>query len=290
MQKAKRSAVTMIRGSSAVGLVFIVAALIGAGLLAVAVRVSSAGSTKAMGPATALVSAEVPRVPSVVPIGRLHGKLSFQPEADKLRRRLGQRFLAAGREQLTITGTLTLGIEQHLVAIVRIQDDSGESVSIGFDGVPALLNWTPSGGARSQGLPATGATRALIERIALDSPDQFVLSQLRPTSYRTIARNVVPRGAADLEDYSGPAWDVVLVNEMGPSGSRPLSDTRLYYINTKTGLLDKVVSREGGEPIVAELSSWTISVGENAPMRVTWKRGDQIVMDLNISGVITAPR
>jgi hypothetical protein len=55
-------------------------------------------------------------------------------------------------------------------------------------------------------------------------------------------------------------------------------------------LLDKVVSREGGEPVVAELSAWANTVGENAPMRLTWKQDNQIVMDLNVSGVISAPR
>ncbi|MGH9852006.1 MAG: hypothetical protein ACREBD_19395, partial [Blastocatellia bacterium] len=37
---------------------------------------------------------------------RLHGRLTLQPEADRLRRQLGQRFLASGREMSTLIGTV----------------------------------------------------------------------------------------------------------------------------------------------------------------------------------------
>ena len=44
-----------------------------------------------------------------------------------------------------------------------------------------------------------------------DPPDQFVLAQLRGSSYYTVARNVRPAGATD--GYAGPLWNVVRIDE-----------------------------------------------------------------------------
>jgi hypothetical protein len=45
---------------------------------------------------------------------RLQGRLSLQPEADRFRRKLGERFLKPGRELTVITGTLTVsGVQRQ---------------------------------------------------------------------------------------------------------------------------------------------------------------------------------
>jgi hypothetical protein len=122
--------------------------------------------------------------------------------------------------------------------------------------------------------------RSLIERIVFDSPDQFVLAQLRGASYYTIGRNVRPAEELDSEDYSGPVWDIVRVDE--PSAERfakPNNQWRLYYINSVTGLMDRVVSREEGDPIVAEISNWVSRQGELLPASITWKLKGQTVME-----------
>ncbi len=223
--------------------------------------------------------------------GRLRTRLSLQPEADKLRRRLGQRFLAPGREVSVLLGSLTLGSERSTVRIVRSQDDDEERLTIALNGGQPALSWSSTDGARSGGNPAAGSLRELVERIALDSPDQFVLAQGRGASYYTVAHMVRPPEAGDSLDYKGPVWDVVRIGEpTSITQNKPQSLWRLYYINSATGLIDKILSREQGETITTEVSGWVNQGGEQVPTRLTWFRNRQMVMELTVNNVSHSPR
>jgi hypothetical protein len=223
--------------------------------------------------------------------GNLRNKLSLQPEADRLRRRLGQRFLAQGREVSVLLGALTLGSERSTVRIVRSQDDDVERLTIALNGGQPALSWSSADGARSGNDPATGSVRELIERIALDSPDQFILAQGRGASYYTVARMVRPPEAGNSRDYKGPVWDVVRIGEpVGITQNKPQSLWRLYYINSATGLIDKIFSREQGETITAEVSGWVNQGGEQVPTRLAWFRNKQMVMELIVNNVSHSPR
>lgn len=222
--------------------------------------------------------------------GRLHARLSLQPEADRFRRRLGKRFIAAGREVSVMTGLLSINGAQQPVRIARIQEDSGERLEIGPGNGPASLNWNAVEGARSQGRAPSGAERSLIERIALDSPEQFVLAQTRGASYFTIAHAVRPAEAGDSPDYDGPLWDLVRVAEPKSAAIKPLASWRVYYINTATGLIDKIVSEEQGETMTAELSGWSNLAGEMLPTTIKWSRAGLLVMELSLSNAAHGPR
>lgn len=223
--------------------------------------------------------------------GRWQNKLALQPEADRQRRRLGQRFLAPGRESSVLTGALTLGADRRTVRIVRSQDADDERLTIELGEKPQSLTWSGVDGARSNDISATGGLRELIERIALDSPDQFILAQLRGASYYTIGRDVRPVEAGASNDYTGPRWDLVRVAEPSRlTQNRPQSLWRLYYINTSTGLIDKVVSQERGKTITAEFSGWVTQGGETVPTRITWKQDKQVLMDLAITNVTHSPK
>lgn len=218
-------------------------------------------------------------------------RLALQPEADRQRRRLGQRFLASGREVSTLVGALTLGADRQTVRIVRSQDNDDERLTIALGGGPAALTWSGVDGAKLNGGPATGNLRTLVERLALDSPDQFILAQLRGASYFTVARNVRPAEAGGSDNYSGPVWDLVRVAEPAHlTQNRPQSRWRLYYINSATGLIEKVVSQEQGQTITAEFSSWVNQSGETIPTRTVWKLNEQTIMELTLTNVTHNPK
>jgi hypothetical protein len=222
--------------------------------------------------------------------GRWRNGLALQPEAEKLRRRLGRRFLAPGREVSVLAGALTLGSERYTAQITRSQDDDDERVMIVLNGGQALT-WSGLNGALSDGAAAEGSLRSLVERLALDSPDQFILAQLRGSAYYTVARMVRPQEAGDSDNYTGPLWNVVRVSEpTGLTQNKPRSPWRLYYINTATGLIDKVISEEQGQTIVAEISGWVAQNGEQIPTRISWTVNKQVIMEFSLTNVSLGPR
>jgi hypothetical protein len=213
--------------------------------------------------------------------------LSLQPAALGLGRKLGQRFLKAGREVTVLEGTITTDTGGRYIIVRRVQDEGGERVEITVAGSGAPLTWD-AGGTSQTGHQAAAGASALAERLVLDSPDQFVLAQLRGAPYTVVARGVrADEGGG--ESYSGPLHDVVRVGE--PSrveGAVPA--WRLYYLNRGTGLLDRVISEEGGERVEAVLSGWAEHAGEWQPARVTWSRRGQVFMALAVTNVAHGPR
>jgi len=146
---------------------------------------------------------------------RLHFRLARQPEADRHRGRLGKRFLAPGREVTTLTGALTIGAQQYTARITRSQTEDGESLTVGLNGGPPSLTWDGKNGAKAGSDPATGETLAPLERIALDSPDQFIMAQLRGASYYVVSHNARPRRrAAQTITPARPGRSCVSVNRL----------------------------------------------------------------------------
>jgi hypothetical protein len=196
--------------------------------------------------------------------------------------RLGQRFSKRG--QSIMTATLNAGADQRVIDITRKQTDNGEQVEIKTVGLEGLLTWDAGTGALSSGARAGGSERELIERLVLDSPDQFVLAQLRGASYYMVGRNVRPSEAS--ERYTGPVWDIVRIDDpQGDPETKPESNFRLYYVNARTGMIDKIVSELRGERIEAVVSDWTDQNGEKAPAQITWTKQGQILMQYRVTTV-----
>jgi len=190
-----------------------------------------------------------------------------------------------------VVGALTLGSERYTARIIRRQDDDDERLTIALNGGGPALAWSGLGGALSNDVAATGALRSLTERLALDSPDQFILAQLRGAAYYTVARMVRPSEAGDSDKYTGPIWNVVRVGEQSElTQNKQQSLWRLYYINTVTGLIDKVISEEQGQTMVAEISEWVTQNGEKIPAHVTWKLNKQVVMEFSLTNISHGPR
>lgn len=215
--------------------------------------------------------------------------LALQPEAAKLLRRIGrERFKSHTSASVIVQGVLKTNGDSHTVTIVRGPTKDGERVEVFLSDALASLVWAPNSGPQSSGgATLSQAQRILLERIAYDSADEFILAQLRGASYSIVIRNLRPDGAAD--DYTGPLWDVVRVDDPEPDEQkRPLSPWRLYYINRTTGMIDKIVSEVGGERFEAQFSDWTERNGEKFPASITWNRGGQTVMTFDLINVSVA--
>lgn len=215
--------------------------------------------------------------------------LALQPEALKLAKRVGgARFRSSKAPVLVMQGTLKTDNDTQHVTIIRRQTDDGQGVEVNFGGGRPSLAWASDAGPQSSSNGKMNQVeRALLERLTYDSADQFVLAQLRGASYSVVIRNLRPDDAP--EDYAGPLWDVVRVDDPETDEQkRPLSTWRLYYINRSTGLIDKVVSEVSGERFEAQFAEWTERNGEKFPASITWSSSGQTVMTFNLTNVSSA--
>jgi hypothetical protein len=203
------------------------------------------------------------------------GSLRLQPEAAAVNRRLGDRFKVSGRAESSLSGTLTLSGNQIQVTIIRRQIESGERVEVLLPG--RRITWSHAEGIKATPGTATEPERLLVERLIFDSPDQFVLAQLRGAGYFTVTRNLRPNDAGD--NYSGPLWRLVRISEpQGTAETAEKTHWRLYYVNEATDLIDRVVSENGGQTIDASIQ-WTDRQGEQVPSHIKWTMGGQTIME-----------
>lgn len=216
--------------------------------------------------------------------GHLVRNLALQPEALRLSRLLGQRFASERFEQSSLIGVLSIGGEQETAQTIRSQTSDGEMVQIALAGTQTLFTWDGKEGAKSSQARATGADRDLIERLVFDSPDQFVLAQLRGAGYYTVARNV--RGDESSEKRVSTLWNIIRVDDpQTDEAKRPLSRWRLYYVNVATGLIDRIISEVQGQRITAALT-WTSIQGEKVPLQITWTRDRQTLMQYQLTNFV----
>jgi hypothetical protein len=202
--------------------------------------------------------------------------LSLRPEALGVARRLGNRFNPSSRAVSVAVGSLTIAGSQQRVTFIRRQTENGEAVELLLGGHG--LTWSDREGIRAPSGLLTDAERSPAERLIFDSPDQFVLAQLRGASYFTVARNVRPADAGD--DYTGALWNLVRVTEPQENeNSASLSSWRIYYINSQTGLPDRVQYQLNGQEIKAEFLEWTEQNAEKTPSYIRWSANDQTIME-----------
>jgi hypothetical protein len=208
--------------------------------------------------------------------------LFLQPEALRVARRLGKRFGPSSRTASVITGTLTMAGITQPVSITRQQTPTGESVEVILR--DRRLGWNEREGTRSSAA-LSDVERLLLERLTLDSPDQFVLAQLRGASYFTVARNVRPADAVD--GYAGPLWNLVRVDERQQDETlRPQSSWRIYYLNVQTVLPDRVEYHLDGQEIKVEFLEWSEQQGEKTPSLVRWTSNGQPLMEYRAATVV----
>ena len=207
--------------------------------------------------------------------------LALQPEAQQVARRLGKRF-RSGTATTVELATLTVDGKEQPITITRWQSKTGETVELLVGN--RSVTWSELDGTKTASGIVTDTERLLIERLTRDSPDQFVLAQLRGASYFTVVRNLRPTDAGD--DYRGPLWNLVRVSEPETDDRlRPLSACRIYYLNVQTGLPDRVEYQLNDQNVRVDFRDWTEQNGEKTPARITWSTAGQIRMECKVVSV-----
>ena len=208
--------------------------------------------------------------------------LFLQPEALRVARQLGKRFSASTSETLVVAGTLTSSAAEQPLSITRRQTNIGEQVDLLVGS--STLTWSDQEGTKAVAGVASDEERLLVERLTLDSPDQFVLAQLRGASYFTVARNIRPTDAKD--GYTGALWDIVRVVEpQEKENGRLSSPWRIYYLNVETSLPDRIEYELNGQPITVDFLAWTKEGEEKTPAHVRWSSNGKALLELRVINV-----
>jgi len=206
--------------------------------------------------------------------------LVLQPEAAAVNRRLGNRFKSANARSVVV-GQLAMGKDRLPLTIIRSQTERGENVEVTLSN--RRFGWSDADGIKAiEGAAATESEHLAVERLVADSPDQFVLAQLRGASYQTIVRSLRPTDAGD--DYTGPLWTMVRVDDpQSLQDLKPKSPWRLYFINSNSGLIDRVESEIDGQRVEASILQWTEQNGEKIPSHMRWTMNGQTLMEFQLT-------
>ena len=179
---------------------------------------------------------------------------------------MGDRLEKPGRERLNLTGTLS-----------RANDPQTQEVVAVFE-FPERLRLTMQKGTQTRIISFDGehakadpVDEDLIETLVYGSAEHFFDTQMQGMATRLLgSRFLLHRGST--ADYNSPYYDVYKVTEQVKIANDEREQLRLYYFNSDTLLLERVVyeiDRNGSTVRVEEkLSDWTREQGQQVARRI----------------------
>jgi hypothetical protein len=196
----------------------------------------------------------------------------------------------AGKERVTYAGTLQRAGEERASNFTLIWElpgrlkfeDYGRQQVTTFDG--QTVTRTEAG--------ANAFDDELLETLVFDFAEHLFVSQLRGAATRSLGTRF--RLTEDSRaEYSGPFYDIFEVTEASPIRQESPRQTRQYFFNSDTQMLELVkyrVLRNGGEPAVeVRLENWRRTDGQLFPGRIVRLENQVPVLTLTISSSTVSP-
>jgi hypothetical protein len=203
---------------------------------------------------------------------------------------LGDRLEKPGRERLNVTGTLT-----------RTKDSQTEDVIAVFE-FPDRLRVTTQKGSQTRVITfdgeqaeATGnalntTDRDVMETLIYGSAEHFFTTQIQGMATRFLgSRFRLDDGSA--ADYNGPYYDVYKVADQVKTAADHRQQLKLYYFNSETLLLERVVyevTRNGSVLNVEErIGDWTKEQNQQVARRIErFENGESVfVLTVRTAGL-----
>jgi len=203
---------------------------------------------------------------------------------------LGDRLDTSGKERITLTGqasgesTSDFILVQEFPARVRFQQQgNAQPKTIAFDG---REGWKLGGNPDR-------FESAVLETLVYDSVDRLFIAQATGAPTRFLgSRFRLDDG--NTEGANAPAYDVYQVNEQVNVGRETRSQTRSYYLNSETLLLERVryeLERDGARTSVEVLlSDWREVQEQKIPFRITRLEDGKPIMILTVAAAAIGPR
>jgi hypothetical protein len=214
------------------------------------------------------------------------------PQLRSYLKALGDRLEQSGKERLVLTGTLDL-VGSDRIAVTAILE------------FPDRLQLTTHSGSQphtttydGQSVPAVGtqlnnADQDLIESLVNDSADHFFKAQVQSAPTRHLGDRFRTDDGS-TENYAGPYYDVFSMEDRLVLGSASRSQTKFYYFNSVTRLLERVtyqIVRNGDSiEIETQFSNWKKTEDQQVAHRIVRLENGQPVISLTITSAAVAAR
>lgn len=203
---------------------------------------------------------------------------------------VGDRLEKPGKERVTYTGTLQRAGEDRaslftliweLPGRLRLEDHGRQQVTL-FNG--ETVSRTESG--------STTFDDELLETLVFDSAEHVFVSQMQGAGTRSLGSRF--RLTEDSRaEYAGPVYDIFEVTEASAVRQGSIRQTRQYFFNSDTLVLESVkyrVSQNGIETAVeVRLENWQRADGQLFPRRIVRLENGTPVITLNISSILVSP-
>jgi hypothetical protein len=205
---------------------------------------------------------------------------------------LGDRIRVPGKERMTFTAIhtaagLPLPVTSRVITQwfdrVRIEQTlPDQTLVLGFDG---RSTWSGAG-------PPDAFSLLLVRTLAFDSAEHFFADQMFGAATRELGLQF-RLDDNTAEDHPGPFFDVYEVTEVIPVSQEMVAQTRVYWFNSDTRLLERIQYTDllAAVPVQVEiLISWQDVEGQRVPARVERTENSASVLALTISDVTFSPR
>ena len=239
------------------------------------------------------VPAPAPRLPArAAPLPERVSRAHLWPHLRAALSAFGDRLERPGRERLILTGSLTRANESQSASLHLIRE------------FPARFRLTQQSGAQlrtvifHQGALETSGeadsfARALVETLELDTPEQFFSSRRQGAALRFLGSR------ARLDDgstasYTGPFYDVYEATTTVRIGEQERRQTKLYYFNSDTLLLELVryEADSNGSRVSVEtrFGDWQQTDRQQVARLISRTENGQTVFTFTVTTASFAPR
>jgi hypothetical protein len=229
----------------------------------------------------------------VVPTNGYVHRGSLWPRLRENLKTLGNRLESPGKERLTVTGALTrAGDLQPLAvtAILQFPDQLRVTLQLG---IQARVLTFDGNAAHAVGEPPDSRELDLIELVVYDMAEHFFAHQEQGMATRFLGDHFRLDDGSQT-DYVGPFYDVYEVVERVNTTNPTRRQSKLYFFNSNTLLLDRVTySRErNGSQVAVEIqiSNWQSVQGQQVPARIVRLENQQSVLTLTLNSTSLSPK
>jgi hypothetical protein len=220
------------------------------------------------------------------------------PQLREVLNALGDRVERPGKERLTLTGLISRPTvsktEQNPARLflelpdkLRLEEQTGLQTQV------TVFNGSSGQGVVKTGGAAEQEDEDLVESFVYDAADHFLNSRTRGRATRFPGSRFRADDGATA-DYKGPYYDLYELTELVQVGKEARRQTKLYYFNSDTLLLERVsyeLSRTGA-PVRVEVRyrNWQKISGQQIPGEITRLEKGGTVLKLSVTGAAIGPQ